>query len=78
MNGIIPECPACRERMDEGHVLVPSQQGFGRASWFEGAPEKGGLYGYKVKGKRKIDTVTYRCPRCGWLVWFAPETTAPS
>lgn len=73
-----PDCPACRVRMEEGHVLDSHQNTFVRVSWIEGEPEKARLTGYKTKGKRKIPTVSFRCPRCGWLVWFAPETQEPT
>jgi hypothetical protein len=70
----IPDCPVCRVRMEEGYVLDAHQNTFARVSWIEGQPEKSLLTGFKTKGKRKIPTVTFRCPQCGWMVWFAPET----
>ncbi len=72
----IPECPVCRVTMEEGHVLEhDSSNRLGRVRWIEGQPEKALLYGHKVKSRRQVDTITYRCPRCGWLLWFAPEPT---
>jgi hypothetical protein len=60
--------------MEEGHMLVRDNSGrLGAPLWIEGAPEKGGIYGYRVKGKRQIASVSWRCPRCGWLLWFAPD-----
>lgn len=74
MNGITPECPVCRVRMEEGFIPeVGGNNRLQRLSWTEGVPEKGGMFGFKLKGKRRYATVSYRCPRCGWLVWFAPE-----
>lgn len=68
-----PECPACRVRMQEGSTLEIGRDGrVGPTQWVEGALEKSWVHGLKVKG-RKIDTVTFRCPKCGWLIWFAPE-----
>lgn len=69
----IPECPVCRIAMDAGHVLVSTQNGWVNASWVEGEAEKTLFYGFKVKGKKKLDMISYRCPKCGWLVWFAPD-----
>ncbi len=69
-----PDCPACRVRMEQG--FVPDQADHGRLRllrWAKGQPEKGFLQGLKVKGRRQLDTVTFRCPKCGWLIWFAPE-----
>jgi hypothetical protein len=74
-----PECPACRVRMEDGHVLVKDNSGrLSRPRWVEGEAEKGGIYGHKVKGKRQMPMVTFRCPRCGWLLWFAPEPESPA
>ncbi len=77
MYGTAPECPVCRVRMEEGHLLdAGNSNRLQRMSWIEGEPEKGGLHGYRTKGKRRIATITWRCPRCGWLLWFAPEEQA--
>jgi len=73
----IPECPVCRVNMEEGHVLEhESNVLLSRVLWTEGQPEKAMLGGHKVKGRRRFDTITYRCPRCGWLLWFAPEPSS--
>jgi hypothetical protein len=75
MNGPAPECPACRVRMEEGHVLSKDNSGrLQRVNWIEGPAEKGGIYGYRIKGRKQHAADTWRCPRCGWLLWFAPET----
>jgi hypothetical protein len=74
MNGPAPECPACRVRMEEGYALSTDKNGrLKQTTWTEGPLERGGMYGFKVKDKRQIPVVTWRCPRCGWLLWFAPE-----
>jgi hypothetical protein len=74
MNAPDPECPACRVKMQEGYVLDAGHGGtLQRIRWIDGRPEKGMMGGQKVKGKRQMDTVTFRCPKCGWLIWFAPE-----
>ena len=76
MNSPVPECPACRVRMQEGVVFYQGDKGYlGRGTWTEGPPEKSMLKGYKTKGRRQAETVTFRCPSCGWLIWFAPEST---
>ena len=74
MNGSTPECPACRVRMEEGYLLTGTRyHRRERMRWIEGQAEKGGLYGYRLRGRRQIPAVTWRCPRCGWLLWFAPD-----
>ena len=74
MNEADLDCPVCRVRMEKGHVLDHADSNrLQRVTWVEGEPEKGGLQGHRTKGKRQLATVTMRCPRCGWLLWFAPE-----
>jgi hypothetical protein len=61
--------------MEEGHVLEQDRNGrLSRIRWIEGQPEKALLAGYRTKGRRQFDSITFRCPRCGWLLWFAPES----
>lgn len=73
----VPECPVCRVDMEEGHVLEQDKNAqLSRIRWTEGRPEKGFLGGHRVKGRRQLDTITYRCPRCGWLLWFAPDASS--
>ena len=72
-----PECPVCRERMQPGFMIDTGHNSRpGRAKWAEGTPEKSFFEGVRVKHRRKLDTVTFRCPRCGWLISFAPEPEA--
>jgi Domain of unknown function (DUF6487) len=71
-----PECPACRVSMQAGFVPDVAQNGRHLATrWIEGAMEKSFVQGVKVRGRRQLDTVTFRCPKCGWLIWFAPEVS---
>ena len=63
-----PECPACRVRMQEGYVVDVGHNGQILPSrWTEGSPEKGLFGALKVKGRRQLDAVTFRCPKCGWM-----------
>lgn len=69
-----PECPACRVPMEEGHVPDVAQNGrLVRTTWLEGPPEKSLLKGLATSGRRQLNTIAFRCPKCGWLIWFAPE-----
>ena len=68
----VPTCPSCRVEMDEGfmidrgHVNAPAQ-----SEWVDGAPETSWWQGLKLRGKDRIKTLTYRCPRCGLLQSYA-------
>ena len=74
MNTPVPECPACRVQMQEGFVPEIGRNDKPQPTlWTEGQPEKTFFGFLKVKGRRQFDTVTFRCPKCGWLIWFAPE-----
>ena len=74
MNTPRPECPACRVPMQEGVVVdVGHNSAKAITQWAEGRPDKGLMGGLKTKGHKLLDTVTFRCPRCGWLIWFAPD-----
>ena len=70
-----PECPACHVSMEEGFVPDKGDQSrLHRSTWTSGKAEKSLLKGLDTKGRRSLDTVTFRCPRCGWLIWFAPDS----
>ena len=68
----IAECPACRIPLEQGFVLQESQHGSKLLSWIEGQPEPSFWTGLKTRGRRKHDLGAWRCPRCGWVIWFAP------
>lgn len=73
-----PDCPACRITMQEGFILDLGHHSQPHVTkWAEGRAEKGFL-GLKTKHHRQLETVTFRCPKCGWLIWFAPEPSSTS
>ena len=53
--------------IDRAHLNVPS-----RSEWSEGLPETSWWQGLKLKGRERMKTVTFRCPRCGLLQSYAP------
>ena len=65
-------CPKCQGSMTEGVVIDQSESGRGVAKWVEGPVEKSIWVGLKLKGKKPIETRTYRCNRCGFLESYAP------
>ncbi len=67
-----PNCPYCRERMEEGFVLDRGHANQARLpEWVEGTPERNFWVGIKTKGKEKHTVIAYRCPRCGLLQSYA-------
>jgi len=73
MNTPTPECPACRITMQEGYAVDLTHHSQAQVTkWAEGRPEKAFLGGIKTAGIQ-LETVVFRCPKCGWLIWFAPN-----
>ncbi len=71
---VVPECPACRVRLEEGFVGDTTHHGvLQKMTWREGRAHKTALGGLETKGRRAHEIVAFRCPRCGWLIWFAPD-----
>ena len=74
-----PDCPACRITMQEGFVIDVGHNSRQQVTrWSEGRPEKHFMGGLKTKNRTLLDTVTFRCPKCGWLIWFAPDAPSAS
>jgi len=71
-----PECPACRVTMQEGYSIDRGDKTAHIQMWTEGRPEKGFLGGLKTKNRRQLAMIAYRCPKCGWVIWFAPDAAA--
>jgi hypothetical protein len=46
-------------------------EGYFQQHWMAGTPEKGLLGGLKVRGRRRMEVLTYRCLSCGLLESYA-------
>jgi predicted nucleic-acid-binding Zn-ribbon protein len=68
---MVPDCPKCRVRMEEGFIKDITHGAVLVSKWVEGAPEKGLLRSVKTRKKRQLDVATYRCTRCGYLESYA-------
>jgi hypothetical protein len=74
-----PNCPSCNVEMDEGflidrgHLNAPSQN-----EWAQGAVEHSWWQGIKLKGRERLKTMTYRCPKCGLLQSYAQTSREES
>jgi hypothetical protein len=70
-----PTCPECSVTMERGFTLDRSHNSMGRAGqWVSGEPERSFWFGIKLRGRRRLVMVAFRCPRCGRLEFRAPET----
>ena len=58
--------------MEPGFVLDESSGQRKPATWIEGTPEYW-LWNLKVRGKRQVEIMSYRCTRCGYLESYASE-----
>jgi len=56
-------CPKCSGKMHDALRLV--------SKWVEGVPEKSVWTGVKIKGRKTIETQTFRCDKCGFLESYA-------
>ena len=66
------DCPRCQGQMAKG-LMIENKDGMACATkWLEGAGEKG-WFGLKLKGRKQLPVVTYRCGRCGFLESYAPD-----
>lgn len=57
--------------MEAGYIV---DEGYGArtvAKWIAGEPERSLWTGLKTRDKDKLDVVTYRCRRCGYLESYA-------
>ena len=64
-------CPRCSGTMETGFTI---DEGYGTrtvAKWVAGEPEKSIWTGLKLRGRDRLDVVTYRCRRCGYLESYA-------
>ncbi len=68
-----PKCPSCDVAMNEGFMIDPSHGANLQAAWVEGPPKKNVIGAVKMMDKKLVSIVSYRCPKCGWLVNFAPH-----
>jgi hypothetical protein len=58
-------------------MIDNSQAGNARTIWVSGLPEHSIWTGLKLKGRIQLQTLTYRCTRCGYLESYAPSPDAP-
>jgi hypothetical protein len=70
------ECCKCQTPMQPGYLM---EKGHGNkhsiTTWARGQPQKSFWMGLKSP-QEKLETRTYRCPRCGYLETYAPTTIA--
>ena len=66
-----PTCPKCSGGMVAGFIV---DEGYGTrtvAKWVAGAPERSIWTGLKLRGRDRVDVLSYRCARCGFLESYA-------
>jgi predicted nucleic-acid-binding Zn-ribbon protein len=66
-------CPKCSGKMQEGFIYDQSDAIRLVSKWVEGVPEKSIWTGLKLKGRKTIETRTFRCDKCGFLESYAKE-----
>lgn len=73
-----PECSRCRQAMEAGFIVDYGYATAHQPAWIAGAAEWSRWSGLKLKGRRKLPVVTYRCPHCGRLESFAHPGQRPA
>lgn len=58
--------------MERGFLLDESYGQRKPSTWVEGVPEYR-MWNIRIRGKRQIELVSYRCRRCGYLESYAPD-----
>jgi DNA-directed RNA polymerase subunit RPC12/RpoP len=64
-------CPKCSGKMQEGFIYDQAYGASLVSRWVQGPPEKSLLSGVKLKGRKMIETRTFRCDKCGFLESYA-------
>jgi predicted Zn-ribbon and HTH transcriptional regulator len=65
-------CPRCESEMKEGFLLDRFQNHFSALpTWVEGEPERKWWGGLKTRGRVRLEVLTRRCRRCGYLESYA-------
>ena len=64
-------CPKCQSSMSEGFIIDHTESGRSVSAWVEGVPERSLWTGVKLRGKKPLDIVTWRCGSCGYLENYA-------
>ena len=63
-------CSKCNREMQEGLVVDLNYAGVLQSMWVQDQPGKS-LGHDAANGKKKVKTITYRCPTCGHLDSYA-------
>jgi hypothetical protein len=58
--------------MEQGFLLDESYGQRKPGKWIEGAPDYW-MWNLKLRGKRQIEILSYRCRQCGYLESYAPD-----
>lgn len=64
------KCSKCSGQMQEGLVVDLNYAGILPSMWVE-PPTSSDTQHTMMDGKRKVKTITYRCPDCGYLDSYA-------
>jgi DNA gyrase inhibitor GyrI len=64
-------CPKCSGKMQQGFIIDRLDAVRQVSTWVEGSPEKSFWMGLSLKGRKTIETQTFRCDKCGFLESYA-------
>ena len=69
----VPECLRCHKKLTLGYTMSSDHLKAARtvSFWVEGTVVYSFWKGYIIKNRRVMNTVTYRCEKCGLLESYA-------
>ena len=68
------KCPKCSNLMQEGFLLDRGADNFTfQGTWVQDKAEESFWLGLNIKNKKKINVKVFRCPKCSFLEFYAPE-----
>lgn len=70
MNELI-DCIRCHTRMEIGFSADATYGGYLQQNWYPGTPQKSFWTGLKLKRRQKVPMTALRCPKCGYLEFYA-------
>ena len=64
-------CAKCSGTLARGYTPEARDMSYKVDQWVEGEPKRG-LFGFKMRGKRRFDMEAWRCEKCGFVELYAP------
>ena len=64
-------CIRCHTPLETGYSVDATYGAYLEQKWYPGAPQKSFWTGVKVKRNRGVPITALRCPKCGYVEFYA-------